>query len=442
VRGGNGLDPAIQAENGIAPASVTANGHAPVRPREGRRVVVTGIGSVCGFGPGVDVLWAGLLGGTTAIGAFRRFDAGAHRTRLAAEVPGPLGDGEPTSGADCRLSLADRFAITAAGEALAQAGLSGDALRAAGVWFGSSTGGMWESERFYSQLIGRTPGRPRLGSLASQQYNGPGDAVARWAGATGPVETVSSACTSGTVAIGSAADAIRDGAVDLAIAGGSDSLCQLTYAGFNSLRAVDPDPCRPFRAERSGMSLGEGAAALVLESLDHALARGARPLAELLGSAATCDAHHMTAPSPDGRGAVAAVRQALSDAGLPATAVDFVNAHGTGTPLNDTAEWQALSTVFGDRAAALPVAAPKGSVGHLLGAAGALEAVATVLSLLHRQVHPAPAGGSPDPLAPARVVFTDPTPLEAGAVGLTINLAFGGSNAALLFRGMQPEATA
>lgn len=406
------------------------------RPAAARRVVVTGLGAVCGFGAGIEALWAGLISGTTAIAPFRRFAAEGHRTRLAAEVPGDLGEADPLYPPGDRLSLADRFAVAAAAEAVGRAGLGGgEDLASAGVFFGSSTGGMWESERYYAHLLGKASGRPRLAWLASQQYNGPGDAVARWAGAAGPVETLSSACTSGTVAVAAALDALRDGEVEVALAGGSDSLCQLTYAGFNSLRAVDPEPCRPFRAERSGMSLGEGAAVLVLETLEHALARGAHPLAEVLGAASTCDAHHMTAPAPDGKGAAAAVRLALADAGIAAGEVGFVNAHGTGTPLNDAAEWQALVTVFGERAAELPVAAPKGSVGHLLGAAGALEAVATVLSLVHGQVHPAPDGGSRDPQAPARVVLASPTAAPAGAVGLSINLAFGGSNAALLFRG-------
>ena len=214
-----------------------------------RRIVVTGLGAVCGLGRGTEALWRGLLGGRTAIRPLDRFDAAAHRTRLAAEVPQAHEDGTPGS-AEGRLSLADRFALAAAAEALAQAGLAppGDTAEA-GVFFGSSTGGMWESERWYARLLGRESGRPGLGSLVSQQYNGPGDAVARWAGAHGPVETVSSACTSGAVAIAAAADALREGEVDLALAGGSDSLCQLTYAGFNSLRAVDAGPCLPFRAE-------------------------------------------------------------------------------------------------------------------------------------------------------------------------------------------------
>jgi 3-oxoacyl-[acyl-carrier-protein] synthase II len=409
-------------------------------PGPGGGIVVTGLGSVCGFGVGVEALWRGLAAGDSAIGAFRRFAADRHRTQVAAEVPGDEGEGGPRARPEHRLSLADRFALTAAAEACARAGLQppGDTARA-GVFFGSSTGGMWESERYYAHVLEGRAGRPRLDWVVSQQYNGPADAVARWAGVHGPVETLSAACTSGALAIAAAADALHAGEVELALAGGSDSLCQLTYAGFNSLRAVDPEGCRPFRAERAGMSLGEGAAVLVLETAEHARARGARPLAELLAAASGCDAHHMTAPSPEGRGAGAAIGRALAEAGLEPAAVAFVNAHGTGTPLNDAAEWQALRGAFGARADDLPVTAPKGSVGHLLGAAGALEAVATVLSLLHRQVHPTPAGGSGDPQAPARLVTGAPAALPPGAVGLSLNLAFGGSNAALLFRDAAEE---
>jgi 3-oxoacyl-[acyl-carrier-protein] synthase II len=415
-----------------AASLAAAEGAATATPPQ-RRVVVTGLGSVCGFGAGVERLWRGLRAGASVIGPFRRFDAGAHRTQSAAEVPP---DAESAVAHGRRLSLADRFALSAAAEACAMAGLVTPAdTEPAGVFFGSSTGGMWETERYYAHLVDAGSARGHLDWLVSQQYNGPGDAVARWAGVHGPVETLSSACTSAALAIAAAADALRAGEVELALGGGSDSLCQLTYAGFNALRAVDPAGCRPFRAERAGMSLGEGAAVLVLETLAHARARGARPLAELLGAASSCDAHHMTAPSPEGRGAGEAIRRALAEAGIEPAAVAFVNAHGTGTPLNDAAEWQALSDAFGERAATLPVTAPKGSVGHLLGAAGALEAVATVLSLLHREVHPTPAGGSSDPLAPVRLVTGAPLPLPEGAVGLSLNLAFGGSNAALLFRG-------
>ena len=396
---------------------------------------MTGVGAASGFGEGVEILWEGLLSGSRAIGPFRRFDATDHRTKLAAEVPSPLGNPRLEPSSRERLSLSDRFALAAMEEALFRAGLD-SALPQAGVFFGSSTGAMYEAERFYARLTGVDEGAARLGWITSQEYNGPGDAVARRIGARGPVETVSSACTSGALSILAAHDALRDGELDLALAGGSDSLCQLTYAGFNSLRAVDPEPCRPFRADRAGLNLGEGAAVLVLETLEHAETRGARPLAEVLSGASTCDAYHMTAPSPEGSGAADAIRRALEEGDLDPDAVSFVNLHGTGTPLNDAAEWKALAAVFGQRAGEIPVTAPKASFGHLLGAAGSIEAVDTVLSLLRGRLHPTADASAPDPEAPVRLI-REPLDLVPGAVGLSLNLAFGGSNAALLFRGWE-----
>src|SRR4051812_24969849 len=297
-------------------------------PGEGRRVAVTGVGAVCGLGWGAAALWDGLRSGRPGIGPFHRFDHSRHRTHLAAEAP----EAEALAGVGPggrRLSIADRFALFAAVEALGQAGLakdfrddrdfrdSRDEDLEGGVYFGSSTGGIYESEVFFADFL-REPRRARLSSLVSQQVNAPGDAVARQLGVTGPVVTFSSACASGALALGAALEAVRSGEVEVAIAGGSDSLCQLTYAGFNALRSVDEAPCRPFRADRAGMSFGEGAAVLVLEPLGRALARGAEPLAVLAGAGSSCDAHHMTAPDPTGAGAGAAIEAALADAGLSA----------------------------------------------------------------------------------------------------------------------------
>jgi len=443
-----------------APANMGDGAAGAGRRSGGRRVVVTGAGAVSGFGWGVEALWQGLQAGATAIRPFSRFDAAGHRTRLAAEVPAapaspasPAGNPDDPAAARAAaggwpLSLADRFALAAAGEALAAAGL-GAALRtlpegAAGVFFGSSTGGMWESEEFLAGLFaGR---RGSLRAVASQQVNGPGDAVARSLGVTGPVQTVSSACASGALAIAAALESLRRGEVEIALAGGSDSLCQLTYAGFNSLRSVDEAPCRPFRAGRAGMSIGEGAAVLVLEPLERALARGALPLAELAGAGSACDAFHMTAPEPEGAGAAAAIAAALADAGLPPEAIDFVNAHATGTPLNDAAEWRALVGVFGERAGRIPVTATKAAVGHLLGCSGAIEALVTVLSLARGELHPVPAlsavpavpavSADADPIddaCPAALVTGRPLALPAARAALSTSLAFGGSNAALVF---------
>jgi 3-oxoacyl-[acyl-carrier-protein] synthase II len=411
-------------------------------------VAVAGVGAVSGLGWGVAPLWEGLRRARTAIGPFARFDHRRHRTHVAAEVPPPPADFLArlrAAGQDLRrLSVADLFALHAAEEALAGAGLpprfAAGSSEQAGVFFGSSTGGMWESELFLEAWFGGRRRDARLRSLVSQQVNGPGDAVARHLGAQGPVATVSSACASGALAIAAALAAVRSGEVEVAIAGGADSLCRLTYAGFNALRAVDEAPCRPFRAGRQGLSLGEGAAVLVLAPLATVLAAGRRPLAVLAGAGSSCDAQHMTAPDPSGAGAAAALGAALADAGLSAADVDSLNAHGTGTPLNDAAEWRALRQVFGERAGRIPLAATKALVGHLLGSAGALEAVVTVLCLARGEVHPAPGGeaaaGSAagiDGESPVALVLDRPLPLPAGRVAASSSLAFGGANAALVF---------
>jgi 3-oxoacyl-[acyl-carrier-protein] synthase II len=223
--------------------------------------------------------------------------------------------------------------------------------------------------------------------------------------------------------------------VTCAVAGGADSLCSLTYSGFNALRAVDDGPCRPFRADRAGLSLGEGAGVLVLEPWERALERGATPLAELRGAGSSCDAHHMTAPHPAGAGAAAAMLASLEDARLAPEAVDFVNAHGTGTPLNDSAEWRALSLVLGARAGRVPLTATKGSIGHLLGSAGAIEAVVTVQCLHEKLIHPTAGGGAVDPAIGVDLVLGVPRAIPSGAVGISTSLAFGGANTALVFVG-------
>ena len=394
-------------------------------------IVVTGLGAVTAFGWGVLPLWEGLRRGVAAIASFERFDATRHRTHLAAEVPpDPAPSAFPR-----RASLADRYAVASAREAIAAARLDLDACRdRTGVYFGSSTGGMLESERYYERLLAAPARRGKPGLLVSQQLNGPGDAVARDAGARGAIESVSSACASGGMALAAALRALRRGDIDVAIAGASDSLCQLTYAGFNALRSVDEIPARPFRANRAGLSIGEGAGVLVLERGEHARRRGATIVAVLAGGADTCDAHHMTAPQPEGAGASEALRLALEDAGAEPAEVDFVNAHGTGTPLNDAAEAAALRSIFGDRVGSIPVTSTKAAIGHLLGAAGAVEALVTVLCLLRREIHAMPDTGTPDEGLGLDLVLGQSRPLPRAACAVSTSLAFGGANAALVFR--------
>lgn len=401
---------------------------------EGRGVVVTGLGAVSACGWGVESLWQGLSTGHTAVDMPRRFDTSDQRTRLVAEAPLPPEGGLQDFEGDAALTEADRFALFAAQEALVQASIDAAEVDL-GVFFGGSTAGMAEAERFYGHLVDEASAAARLRLLSAHQINGPGDAVARHLGATGPVVTLSSACASGGLALGAALDALRDGEVEVALAGGSDSLCRLTYAGFNSLRAVDEEPCKPFRQERQGLNLGEGAGVLVLETAEHAARRGAQVLGRVMGCGASCDAHHMTAPHPEGRGAAEAVLGALGDGRRDPSEVEFINAHGTGTPRNDIAEWRALQSVFGERAAELPVTSTKGTVGHLLGSSGAIEAVATVLCLQRRAVHPTPGDGPLDEAMEVDLVLGSPRPIQGQGLAVSTSFAFGGSNAAVLFAG-------
>lgn len=397
---------------------------------DGERVVITGIGAVSTYGWSSADLWRGLLSGKSGIRIPTRFCVNGQRTALAAEVPAPPAGIAARIRGFGRLSQADRFAVAAACEAAEMAGVAPWGADLA-VYFGGSTAGMAESERFFHSLFAGE-GRPELHLLASQPLNGPGDAVARCLGATGEVLSLSSACASGALALAEACFAVRSGEAQVAIAGASDSLCALTYSGFNALRAVDLQPCRPFRKERAGLSLGEGAGAVVLESLAHARERGAHPLAELRGAGATCDAYHMTAPDPEGRGAAAAIQSALAESGVGPGAVDFVNAHGTGTPHNDFSEWRALVRVFGEGATAVPVTSTKSAVGHLLGAAGAIEAVVTVLCLRAGWIHPTMGEGTPDSEAAADLVTGNGRKLARGGCAISTSFAFGGANAALV----------
>ena len=401
----------------------------------GAPVAITGLGAVSGYGVGVTALWEGLASGNSAIGPFSRFEHARYRTQFASQASEPAAASD-----DRRSSIADRFALGAASEALVQAGLPSELDElSCGIYFGSSTGGMFESEGYFADLLGEPRRASRIGRLTAQQTCSPGESVGRAHRVQGPVQTVASACASATLAMGNALAALRAGEIDIALAGGSDSLCRLTYAGFNSLRAVDARACRPFRTEREGMSIGEGAAVLVLESAASARARGARVLGWLLGAGASCDAHHMTAPDPQGAGIARAVEAALADAGLDAAAIDFVNVHGTGTPHNDAAEANMLRAVFGDRLSELPLTSSKGAIGHYLGAAGAIEAVATMLCFLHGAVHPTPGEGAVDPAMGLDLVTVRPRPLPGARYALSTNLAFGGTNAAVIL-GSNPTA--
>ena len=366
-----------------------------------------------------------------------RFDTAGCRADFAAEVrEGPVTRGLPAALAR-RASRTDLLCWIAASEAVEQAGLlRSEDREELGVVIGSSTGGMSEGERYCREGHARGFDRIAVSPLLSLTTSAPSDLVARALGAAGPRLANMTACASGALAIGQAADLIRAGEAPAAVAGGADALCLMTFAGFSSLRLLDSRPCRPFDAARQGLSLGEGAGVMVLERWDRALERGATPLAELLDYGASCDAHHMTAPHPDGRGAASAMIEALSRSKLPPAEIGHINAHGTGTSFNDAAEARAIRAVFGDTLAArIPVTASKSMVGHLLGGAGALEAVILVLSLLHRMAPPTPgyeAAGDAD--TTLDIVAGAARPLSS-AYGMSNSFGFGGANCSLIFAG-------
>jgi 3-oxoacyl-[acyl-carrier-protein] synthase II len=397
-----------------------------------RQVAVTGLGAVTALGPDLAAFERGLAAGRSGVRPLTLFDSSGYRTRVAAQAPDPI---LPCPVDEARLptvSRPDRFGLMAAFEAVAHAGLGAAELARAAVVFGTGTGGASTTELYLEQL--RQNAAPPAALLVAHQPCSVTDLVARHVGARGPRLTIMTACSSSATAIGQAADRIRLGQCDVALAGGAEALCRLTFAGFSCLRATAPgdEPCRPFDVNRRGLNLGEGAAVLVLEELSHARARGATVLARMAGWGITADAHHMTAPHPEGDGAARAMRAALDDARLPPEAIGYINAHGTATPHNDAAETLAIKAVFGAHAPRVPISSIKSMVGHTLGAAGAIEATASVLALSRGLLPPTVNLVTPDPTFELDYLPGQARAVEVEAV-LSNSFAFGGNNTALVF---------
>jgi 3-oxoacyl-[acyl-carrier-protein] synthase II len=397
------------------------------KPDLSTRIAVTGAGIICSIGRNKAEVWRSIRESRAGIGALTRFPGETFPTTIAAEVDDV--SALPVSSRDARrLSRTDRLAVIAAAEALEQAGEV--PRERAIVSTGTSTGGLLEGEDYYFRRLVRGRRRAPASRVLQQPTSGPSDAVARVFQLGGGVVSNATACASAGAAIGMAADYLRSHHADVAIAGGSDALCRLTYSGFNVLQAVDPEPCSPFGADRKGITLGEGAAYLVLERWDDAVARGATILAELCGYGASCDAHHPTAPAEDGRGAEAAMRGALSEGALAAEHVDYVNAHGTGTLLNDSAETRAIIAAVGTDK---PVSSSKSYFGHTLGASGAVEAVISVLALQEQLAPPTLRLKQNAEDCTLDYIPHTPRPLPMTNV-LSNTFGFGGSNVSLLFR--------
>lgn len=397
------------------------------------RLAVTGLGIRCAIGNDQHEVWASIMAARDGIGSFAMFPGESFPTDIAAQaeierfVPAGFSRSEAR-----RLSRTDLFAIRAADECWAQANGTGRAIAPGrvAVSSGTSTGGLLEGEEFFMRRERLGARRAASSKVLQQPTSAVSDAVARHLGLGGGVFSNATACASGGAAIGFAADLIRAGQATAAIAGGSDALCRLTYSGFNVLQAVDAKPCRPFDAARQGITLGEGAAYIVIERWGDALARGATILAELSGYGASCDATHPTAPAEDGRGARAAMLGAIHDGSADGERIDYVNAHGTGTLLNDSAETKAIVGAVGTD---VPVSSTKSFFGHTLGAAGGLEAVIAVLALQHQVAPPTLRLETP-----ADDCTLDYVPGTARRLAmervLSNTFGFGGSNVSLLFR--------
>jgi 3-oxoacyl-[acyl-carrier-protein] synthase II len=400
-----------------------------------RRVAVTGIGLMSALGSTRDEVWHAMLEGRCGIGEVSLFDTTGYRSPKAAEIrPYPRDRDVPLKTWN-RLSRSDQTAIIASREALADSGIldSGLDRTRAGVMLGSGTADLMRNEEWFteSRRVGMRHAPPA--KIFNHFPSTPSDVLASHVGFEGAKASVLSACSSSTIAIGYAADAIADGRLDAALAGASDVLCRLTFSGFNALRLVDTESCRPFCRTRKGMNIGEAAAILVLEDFERARRRGAKIYAEILGYGVRCEAYHPTSPEPEGRAVGALILDALRAAGISADAVDHVNAHGTATPQNDQAEARGMRQVFGERARRIPVTSIKSMVGHCLAAAGAIEAAALAMSLANRTIPPTIHYRERDPECDIDVVANEArdTPV---ACGLSISLAFGGNNAALVMR--------
>ncbi|HEX9149006.1 MAG TPA: beta-ketoacyl-[acyl-carrier-protein] synthase family protein [Thermoanaerobaculia bacterium] len=395
-----------------------------------RRVVVTGMGAVTSIGASVPDFWKSLLEGVCGIRPLSLFDASSYRTQTAAEVR-EIPDGFLSPAERRRMSRADRMGIVAAQEALAQSGLDPareDPTRI-GVILGGGTSGLLDSEEVYEKWLRGRKGRPSR--VLNHLPDAITDRVAQRFGLEGIKSTITTACSSAANAMGYASDVIAAGLADAVVTGGSDVLARLTYGGFNSLRSVDPDPCRPFDRERRGLSIGEAAGILVFEEEEHARRRGATILADFLGYGVTSDAFHMTAPDPSGTAGGRTIRAALEEARVDAADVDYVNAHGTATPQNDSAETAALKSALGDRAKEIPVSSIKSMIGHCLCASGAIEAIATVMTVREGRIPPTIHYENPDPACDL-----DYVPNEARehpvSIALSNSFAFGGNSSVVV----------
>ena len=407
-----------------------------------RRVVVTGLGVVSPFGVGVRLFWESLLAGKSGISTVTKFDTSDHSVTIGGEVnhftPEDYLDKKELN----RLDEFAVYAIVAADEALKDARLEEGIpnMDRFGVILGSGVGGLQTMENQNRRLINRGPRAisPFFIPMFIPDI-APGHISIRW-GIKGPNYSVVSACASSTNAIGDAYRLIQHGDADVILTGGSEAaITPIAYAGFSNMKALstqneNPEQAsRPFDKERDGFVMGEGAGVLILEEADHAVARGATIHCEVVGYGATGDAHHITAPAPGGEGAVRAMRRAVEDGDLKIQDIDYINAHGTSTPFNDSNETIAIKEVFGDHTEKINISSTKSMTGHLLGASGGIEAVVCTMSILKHKIPPTINYENPDPDCDLNYTPNNAVEKEVN-VALSNTFGFGGHNAVLVVK--------
>jgi len=406
------------------------------------RVVITGLGAVTPIGNDVSTFWKNMISGVSGIDYVTAFDTSEYTTRIAGEVKNFNPEDYMDRKEAKRVDRFIQFAIAATKQALAQADLDiskMDATRA-GVYIGSGIGGLATLEENHKILLEKGPRRVSPFMVPMMIANMASGLVSIEIGAKGPNSSVVSACATGTHAIGDAAEIIRRGRADVMIAGGSEATIRpLAFAGFGNMKALstrndEPQKAsRPFDLNRDGFVMGEGAGILVLESLEHAKKRGATILAEVAGYGMSGDAYHLTAPAPEGEGAARAMKEALLDADLDPTEVDYINAHGTSTDYNDKFETLAIKSVFGDYAYKVAISSTKSMTGHLLGAAGGVEAIACVLAIREGIIPPTINYETPDPDCDLDYVPNEARKANV-RVAMSNSLGFGGHNATIILK--------
>ena len=413
-----------------------------------RRVVITGMGTVNPMAQNLEDYWAALKKGQSGIGPLTLCDTTPYPTKIAGEVK----DWTPTKYIDTkearRMSRGSQFAVSSARQAIEDAGLQveGDMADDYGVVWGTGNCAYPETEQGVRTMLDKGGMRLSPFFIPTILPNMPAAQIAMQLGFKGYNSTIITACASSTQSIGEAAELIKRGDAEVVLTGGGEApICEVGLAGFSVMRAMSRErneapttASRPFDKDRDGFVPSEGGAALVLENLDHALARGARIYAEIVGFGATCDAYHLVAPEPGGMGAVRAMRRALHSAKLSPRDISYINAHGTSTEHNDKMETIAVKKVFGDYAYQIPISSTKSMIGHLLGGSGAVEAVATILMMQNNLIHPTINYETPDEELDLDYVPNRARPFDI-KIAMSNSFGFGGQNASIIFKKYQPE---